>query len=192
MQKYFKIVNPQGHRGMIYTQDGIYTAPDFDSHTKCGNGIHFAQKDIFAFLNYGTELWEVEPLTEVIKINGWGTAEKFKSESVKMTKIGLWKDYIPHIVEECGADIHVDKDYVLRYSAENGHLDVVRYLVSQGADIHICDDYALRYSAENGHLDVVKYLVSQGADVHADDWVLIYSRSEVREYLQSVINKENK
>jgi ankyrin repeat protein len=36
------------------------------------------------------------------------------------------------------------------------------------------EDEALIYAARNGHLDTVKYLVSQGADVHArEDEALI-------------------
>ncbi len=34
--------------------------------------------------------------------------------------------------------------------------------LSNGANIHNQNDYAVRYSSYNGHLDVVKYLVSQG------------------------------
>ena len=44
----------------------------------------------------------------------------------------------------------------------NGHIDVIRYLVSQGADIHAHDDLAVRWASENGHLDGVNYLVETG------------------------------
>ena len=38
--------------------------------------------------------------------------------------------------------------------------------------------YALRYSAKNGHLDIVKYLVENGANIHAqDDYALLFGRS---------------
>jgi ankyrin repeat protein len=49
------------------------------------------------------------------------------------------------------------------FASENGHLDVVKYLVSQGADITADDNYAVRWASFYGHLEVVKYLVSQGA-----------------------------
>ena len=51
----------------------------------------------------------------------------------------------------------------VRYASYNGHLDVVKYLVSQGADIRADNDEAVRWASFNGHLEVVKYLVSQGA-----------------------------
>jgi len=58
----------------------------------------------------------------------------------------------------------------LHYVAEEGYLDIVKYLVSKaGANIHSHNDKALRYAASKGHLDVVKYLVEAGANIHADD-----------------------
>lgn len=44
-------------------------------------------------------------------------------------------------------------------SAENGHLEVVKFLVHQGADIHICNECAFRWSALSGHLEVVEFLI---------------------------------
>ena len=40
-------------------------------------------------------------------------------------------------------------------------LDAVKYLLEKGVNIHFDYDDVLRYSAENGHLDVVKYLVER-------------------------------
>ena len=50
---------------------------------------------------------------------------------------------------------------------ENGHLEVVKYLVENKANIHAKNDYALRLASGNGHLEVVKYLVENGANIHA-------------------------
>jgi ankyrin repeat protein len=57
-----------------------------------------------------------------------------------------------------GAAIHANDDEALRWSANNGHLEIVCYLVEQGANIHAQNDYALRWSAINGHLEVVQQL----------------------------------
>ena len=48
----------------------------------------------------------------------------------------------------------------IRQAAENGHLEVVKYLVSEGADIYAWEDEALRWAASNGHLEVVKLLLA--------------------------------
>ena len=70
---------------------------------------------------------------------------------------------------ENGADIHARNDWALIMASENGHLDIVKYLVNEGADIHVRKDWALRIASEKGHLDIVKYLVNEGADIHARD-----------------------
>ena len=51
-------------------------------------------------------------------------------------------------------------------AAENGQLDVVKYLVDNGANVNTIDKAyrtPLMLAAEKGHLDVVKYLVDKGA-----------------------------
>ena len=56
------------------------------------------------------------------------------------------------MVEENNANIHAENEFALRWSAQNGHLEVVKYLAEKGADIHAYNEFALRRSAENGHL----------------------------------------
>ncbi len=78
-------------------------------------------------------------------------------------------DIIQYLVER-GANVHHQLDSALRWSANNGHLPVVQYLIEQcGSDVHADHDSALCWSAENGHLPVVQYLVEHGANVHAED-----------------------
>ena len=47
-------------------------------------------------------------------------------------------------------------------AVQNNQLDELKNLLSKGADIQANYDYALRYSAGNGHLEIVKFLLSQG------------------------------
>ena len=67
-----------------------------------------------------------------------------------------------------GANIHAQEEHALIYSAEKGHINVVKFLVELGANIHAQEEHALISSSANGHLNVVKFLVSQGANIHAD------------------------
>lgn len=66
-----------------------------------------------------------------------------------------------------GVRIHPFGDVAVGWAAENGHLDVVKYLVEdQKADLHKDYEFALRWSAGAGYLEVVKYLIKHGADLH--------------------------
>jgi ankyrin repeat protein len=65
---------------------------------------------------------------------------------------------VKYLIEQW-ADIHDSNDEALRFSAENGHLEVVKYLVEHGANIPAETNYALRWSATNGHLETVKYFI---------------------------------
>ena len=87
-----------------------------------------------------------------------------------------------------GADIHVDNEYILRYSAQTGHTEIVKYLIENGANIHIDDDYALRCSALYSHLEIVRYLVENGANIHAVGdcalrWSAMKGHFEIVKYL---------
>lgn len=57
-------------------------------------------------------------------------------------------------------------------ASSEGHLEIVKFLVSKGADLNIKNKYgytALMKAANEGHLEVVKFLVKSGADVNIKD-----------------------
>jgi ankyrin repeat protein len=64
-----------------------------------------------------------------------------------------------------GADINIDTSNMdghtaLQAAARNGHLDIVKLLVTKGADINAkgSEDYdktALQAAARNGHIEIV-------------------------------------
>jgi len=96
-----------------------------------------------------------------------------------------------------GADIHADDDAALCWASQNGHLEVVKFLVSKGANIHAVDDRALQLASQYGHLAVVKFLVSKGANIHSDDDFALQVACEnghlaVVKALEAHIKKENK
>jgi ankyrin repeat protein len=60
-------------------------------------------------------------------------------------------------------------------AAENGHLEILRYLVEESGqviDLTADDSYPLRWSAETGHLPVIRYLIEdsgQSVDATLND-----------------------
>jgi len=70
------------------------------------------------------------------------------------------------IAKLLGINLRYDNNYALRVASENGHIDVVRYLIENGVTItHKC--IALRHASKGGHKDIVRYLVENGANIHS-------------------------
>lgn len=91
-----------------------------------------------------------------------------------------------------GVNVHVHRDYALRWASQCGHSTVVEFLVSRGANIHANDDYALRWASICGHLQVVKFLVQQGANIHAKKGhALKYGATNVATWLRRVAAEES-
>ncbi|PVD39591.1 hypothetical protein C0Q70_02226 [Pomacea canaliculata] len=72
---------------------------------------------------------------------------------------------------KAGADIELGCSTPLMEAAQEGHLDLVRYLLGAGANVHAqtgtCDT-ALTYACENGHTDVAEVLLEHGAVLEHD------------------------
>jgi len=167
--KYYKVINPAGHYGLIY-KEGLNVDPKpFNPTGSCQpGGIYFAREDILTFLNYGTEIYEVDPVGEIYEENAF-PPHKFKAHAVNLKYVGKTVDVnVIKILVEAGADIYVDNDFPLRWAARMGHIEIVKLLFNKGIDIHIDNDYALCYAASEGHTDIVKFLIDNGADVHAE------------------------
>ena len=187
-EKYFKIVNTDGHNGLTYHEGYNEDPLPFNPNGDCEpGGIYFASRDIFSFLRFGTEVYEVEPVGETYE--NPGIPKKYKAHALNMKYVGKIDEVntVKYLIEN-GADIHTCDDSALCWFAEYGNLEVVKYLVEQGANIHADNDEALRWAAEDGHLEVVKYLVENGANIHAwDDYALQlsaeYGHLEVVKYL---------
>jgi hypothetical protein len=81
-------------------------------------------------------------------------------------------------------------DYALFMAMKCGHIDIVKCLLEHGANIHVENDYILRSSAENGCLDDVKYFIGQGADVNAIQYLASSTKeihSDIVEYLNGLV-----
>ena len=91
-------------------------------------------------------------------------------------KIISSKPYMPYnLIEKRRKIIY---SYILIYSAENGYLSVVKYLVSMG----IYDEDAFRSSVINSHLPVVKYLINIG-EYNLDEIIITSSNLLVVKFL---------
>jgi 3-polyprenyl-4-hydroxybenzoate decarboxylase len=126
----------------------------------------------------GTKEEAIEAITK--KYNG-------EASDAYIAKI---KELYSKDITESDVDITTDDNYALKWVAKHGHLNIVKYLVSQGADISARDNTPVIWASSNGHLEVVKYLVSQGADIAANDnyairWASNYGHLDVVKYLVS-------
>ena len=62
------------------------------------------------------------------------------------------------------ADIHADNDKGLRLACANGHLELVKYLLTspdlkEHADIHADDDEGFKFACDNWHIKVVYFYI---------------------------------
>ncbi|XP_022906707.1 ankyrin repeat domain-containing protein 17 isoform X2 [Onthophagus taurus] len=69
---------------------------------------------------------------------------------------------------KAGADIDLGASTPLMEAAQEGHLELVKYLLENNATVHAqtqTGDTALSYACENGHTDVADLLLQYGADL---------------------------
>ena len=71
-------------------------------------------------------------------------------------------------------------------ACQNGHIEIVKYLVEHGADINKRNNDGwspLLIVCFNGHIEIVKYLMEHGADIkdkdRVVDYLLIYTISKL-------------
>jgi len=88
-----------------------------------------------------------------------------------------------------GANISVCDSLVLRWSAQNGHVELMKLLVEKGADLRSFNNLLLFLAAERGHLKMVKYLLVKGLDIHAQNdcalrWTVKKANLELAKFLK--------
>lgn len=114
---------------------------------------------------------------------------KMNEDLVAASEAGCLED-VKQLLEN-GADVHVNDDAALFWSARNGHTDVVRMLLENGADVHANNNQPLLWSVINWHVKIVKLLLEHGADLHANDdyalrWATYCGHPEILETLESI------
>ena len=164
--KYYKVVNTgKGHHGLFY-KEGYNEDPNrFIPFGDCtAGGIYFSREDIFAFLNYGDTVFEVEPIGTIYK--NPGSPNKWKAHAVNLKRVGLVQDVETiKLLLDNGADVHARDDYALRRASGKGYTEIVKLLLDRGADVDAYDGCALRWASEKRHTEIVKMLLDKGADV---------------------------
>lgn len=99
-------------------------------------------------------------------IGATGSGRNYE-EAFKSAAFNGYLDSVKWLLERKGVDIHTGNDYAVRQAAENGHHEVVQYLIERGANVHANDDEALLQAIENDHIEVVQLLVEHGANIQA-------------------------
>lgn len=90
-------------------------------------------------------------------------------------------------------DVHYYDDRCLRYAAEKGHLEVVKYLLTsdelvEKCNIHIEKDYPLRMAYENQHVDIVKFLIFDMNiyySSHIDYYIKRYNATDLASFFET-------
>ena len=100
-------------------------------------------------------LWEKETFEYLVSVGADVHADI--NFAVRLASEKGYLDVVKYLVElgEQGSPIQPAR-------IDNSVAVVTRDKVSVGADIHSNNDYAIRYASQQGHLDVVKYLVELG------------------------------
>lgn len=63
--------------------------------------------------------------------------------------------------------------YAIIKASRYGHIEIVKYFVSQGLYPYVENDMALKESVTYGHIKITKFLVSLGANIYLENEVFI-------------------
>ena len=75
--------------------------------------------------------------------------------SCKKNKLDVIKILLPYV------DPTADNNYAIRMTSCNGHLEIVKLLLTlPGVDPTADKNHAIRLASHNGHLEVVKFLLT--------------------------------
>ena len=119
-------------------------------------------------------LYKQDDQEYLAKLLNW--TEENKNDSFSKYLIGLGADI--HLADYLGKKGEYQYTYALRWAAEKGHYQVVKYLVENGSDTY----YALQPAVKNGHLEVVKLLIEKGVDIHDENDKALLMATNNRDY----------
>lgn len=93
--------------------------------------------------------------------------EETQETALTLACCGGFLDVADFLIKN-GAILELGASTPLMEAAQEGHIDLVRYLLECGADVHAqttSADTALTYACENGHTDVADLLLQFGANL---------------------------
>ena len=182
MTKYYKLTNKEeNHNGFQY-QDGMNEdhLPFNETGSCCPGGLYFSDSEnILQFLDSGM-YWirEVSPDTENMVKDPDNYPIKWRSKSLdcqpskSLSDIDTWIWMMDQGILNNKKSI----DSALRWSSQNGHVDIVKVLVekfdkqfSQNAI-----DYAFLCSSNKGHGEVVKFLFDRVVNYSLISYICFY------------------
>ncbi len=85
----------------------------------------------------------------------------------QMERIG---DYVVTVQPDTATSLQGDREFNLIRAADNGQLEIVKFLVERGVDVDartVDGVTPLMYASQNGYLEIMEYLIRKGADVNA-------------------------
>uniref|UniRef100_A0A8C0FY02 K Homology domain-containing protein n=1 Tax=Bubo bubo TaxID=30461 RepID=A0A8C0FY02_BUBBB len=124
-----------------------------------------AQGEITCFLSICDEECNVDHLPLGANINA--QTEETQETALTLACCGGFSEVADFLIK-AGADIELGCSTPLMEAAQEGHLELVKYLLAAGANVHATTatgDTALTYACENGHTDVADVLLQAGADL---------------------------
>lgn len=71
---------------------------------------------------------------------------------------------VKELCENYGCDIRAQNDSILKFAAESGYIDLVKYSIKLGSNVNVSNDEPIIKSCIFGHIEVVKFLVESGAN----------------------------
>lgn len=92
-------------------------------------------------------------------------------------RIVIEKGSLENVIYLVESSKQIVLDKALCLAAQNGRLDIIKYLVEHGAYIHVNDDEPLRaatiHQCANNSFNIVDYLVTKGAHINARNYAAL-------------------
>jgi hypothetical protein len=74
-------------------------------------------------------------------------------------------EMVKFIVEKTNADLHFDRELLLRMAVGVGDVPLISYYLKQGANVHVNNEEPLREAATSGNIEGVELLLKNGASL---------------------------